>query len=549
MTSALSNGGVPDMRAKIAQANSLSKTSNFWQLGEFQRVVSRVDDGAQLLEDFSRLVLERAHIEKKYAQLLSSWSKKWQAKIQKNQEEEDGTLRPAWNSLLTEADQLAEVHSKLDERLRDEVHSTITNWKKGIYKRHITRAWKITKESHEGFVRAQKPWAKLMKQAKKAKKTYYSSCDAKSAAKTKLDTAHVDSNVAAEEISKLEAKLRKCEASVKETKQSYERSISALVQDKTRYQTSMEEVYTSCQDIEQQRQDFFKSTMLKYTSILSEHTPKQCETMQQTVDQVNPDADLVNYTLNKGIGMRLCVPEFQDYGAKPKIELVANTVVGTREIPSVPIEHESDDDDSDDDDEWDGEDDWTPPLEMDMSACRGRRVRAIYDYISEEPEEVSLKVGDIITVLEEEDEQGWCKGILDKTKLGGLFPACYVEPVEDADDFCGSADQDSQAVDSHTQNQSTDSAAYEGVGMGDSYQHPPSTQLDQDSYHQRGYPHSAEYAMYEGDDAGQRQSQPGYAQQLGMYNDDDAVSEAVDEASGYVVADGSIVAQGHDAAC
>eukprot|EP00043_Microstomoeca_roanoka_P001477 m.32950 g.32950 ORF g.32950 m.32950 type:complete len:129 (-) comp10840_c0_seq3:263-649(-) len=82
---------------------------------------------------------------------------------------------------------------------------------------------------------------------------------------------------------------------------------------------------------------------------------------------------------------------------------------------------------SDDDEEEDWEaDQWSPPPDSSV----GRPVRAIYDYVPEEEEEITLKVGDVLRLIEEEDEQGWCKGVT-VDGHAGLFPACYVEDISE----------------------------------------------------------------------------------------------------------------------
>jgi len=52
--------------------------------------------------------------------------------------------------------------------------------------------------------------------------------------------------------------------------------------------------------------------------------------------------------------------------------------------------------------------------------------RAIYDFVSEHQEDVSLRAGDIVLVLEEVDDS-WLKG-KNHNKVG-YFPRTYVESV------------------------------------------------------------------------------------------------------------------------
>eukprot|EP01147_Barroeca_monosierra_P002651 gene2651-5552_t len=470
---------LPDVVKRIEVANQNIAASNFWHVGIYKRATQRLDAGGILLNDFSHLVLERAYIERKYAQMLAAFSKKWHEKIQKGHEETEGTLKPAWFALLTEADQLNEIHTANETNLTQGVHAEVCEWRKSNFRRQLrtcriaklTPIWtssicsmsfivcalrperkfhsKFLREANDKFFKAQKPWAKRMRMYKKAKSTYYSACQTRDNIQSKLeDFSKLTSikDTTEEERGKLRGKLVKAKSIVNDARKAYIDRISELNQDKSRYEADMNEAFNMCQEIEHRREQFLKEMMRKYYDILRKHTPFQCQDMEQPIEAINADEDIARYHKNKGTGMPLVIPPFQEFGEKPMIQIIVDESIADRlpmetcEItpdlsnePAVNPRQEDvieEDDEFDDEEEEEEDEDWDTdePARPLTDSTAGRLVCALYDYAAEDQEEISLTKGDVIRLIDEEDEQGWARGITADGR-NGLFPACYVEDV------------------------------------------------------------------------------------------------------------------------
>lgn len=70
------------------------------------------------------------------------------------------------------------------------------------------------------------------------------------------------------------------------------------------------------------------------------------------------------------------------------------------------------------------------PLSPHLFSSLPLQVIAVYDYVAQGDQELSLEEGDIVTLVAREDEVWWCGQL--KGRMG-MFPANYVEPYDDQD--------------------------------------------------------------------------------------------------------------------
>ncbi|XP_061893608.1 protein kinase C and casein kinase substrate in neurons protein 1 isoform X2 [Entelurus aequoreus] len=445
------------MSGAYDESASLEETSDsFWEVGNYKRSVKRIDDGHRLCNDLMNCIQERAKLEKAYAQQLTEWSKRWRQLVDKGPQY--GTVERAWVSLMNEAEKVSNLHQTVKNGLMGEDFEKVKNWQKDSYHKQMMGGFKETKEADEGFKKAQKPWAKKLKELEAAKKSYHVACKEERLASTRETNGKADGSVNADQLKKLQEKVDKCKVDSQKAKEKYEKAVDELNKCTPPYMENMEQVFDQCQQFEEKRLSFLREVMLdvkrhlnltenqSYASVYRE--------LEHTITSASPQEDLQWFNNNHGPGMHMNWPQFEEYNPdlaysivkKEKFKKGSEGIMLTNVTTAVDHAQAADQGSLSSSEknqaytasnEWSDEDQTAPNSASDTNGGAnpfeeetggGVRVRALYDYEGQEQDELSFSAGDELTKLEDEDEQGWCKGRLDNGQLG-LYPANYVEPV------------------------------------------------------------------------------------------------------------------------
>ncbi|KAI1882117.1 hypothetical protein AGOR_G00247380 [Albula goreensis] len=466
-------------------------SDSFWEVGNYKRAVKRVDDGNRLCNDLMTCIHERARIEKSYAQQLTEWSKRWRQLIEKGPQY--GTLERAWTALMTEAEKVSELHMEVKASLMGDDFEKVKNWQKEAYHKQMIGGFKETKEAEDSFRKAQKPWAKKLKEVETMKKAYHSACKEEKLATSRENSSKLESNVNPEAQKKLQDKVEKCQQEMQKTKERYEKSLEELDKCTPQYMENMEQVFEQWQQFEDKRIRFFKDLLLEVKKHLDLSTNHKFQTVYQTledtIEAADADDDLKWFRSNHGPGMPMNWPQFEDWSvdlnrtlskrekkkAGDGVTLTGINQTGepaarsrsslalpssTEQVGSNPFEDDEDEEelpaeepnsspvnvikeevksktaekkqDSSDEESanpFSANGNGNPFEEEPSSPALAVPVRALYDYDGQEQDELSFKAGDEFTKTGEEDDQGWCTGKLKDGQVG-LYPANYVEEIQ-----------------------------------------------------------------------------------------------------------------------
>ncbi|XP_029901384.1 protein kinase C and casein kinase substrate in neurons protein 2 isoform X2 [Myripristis murdjan] len=290
-------------------------SDSFWEVGNYKRAVKRVDDGNRLCNDLMTCLHERARIEKSYAQQLTEWAKRWRQLIEKGPQY--GTLERAWGALCTEAEKVSELHLEVKAALMGEDYEKVKNWQRDAFHKQMIGGYKETKEAEDGFRKAQKPWAKKLKEVETMKKAYHSACKEEKLATSRENNSKLESNNNPEAQKKLQDKVEKCQQEVQKTKEKYEKSLEELDKLTPQYMENMEQVFEQWQQFEGKRIRFFRELLLEVKQHLDLSTNHRFQTiyhtLEDTISAADAEEDLKWFRSSHGPGMPMNWPQFEDW--------------------------------------------------------------------------------------------------------------------------------------------------------------------------------------------------------------------------------------------
>ncbi|XP_036375895.1 protein kinase C and casein kinase substrate in neurons protein 2-like isoform X1 [Megalops cyprinoides] len=290
-------------------------SDSFWEVGNYKRTVKRVDDGNRLCNDLMTCIHERARIEKSYAQQLTEWAKRWRQLIEKGPQY--GTLERAWTALMTEAEKVSDLHMEVKAALMGQDFEKVKNWQKEAYHKQMIGGFKETKEAEDSFRKAQKPWAKKLKEVEMMKKAYHSACKEEKLATTRERNGKLENNNNPEAQKKLQDKVEKCQQEMEKAKERYEKSLVELDKCTPQYMENMEQVFDQWQQFEDKRIRFFKELLLEVKNHLdlpaNPKFPTIYYTLEDAVSATDAEEDLKWFRSHHGPGMPMNWPQFEEW--------------------------------------------------------------------------------------------------------------------------------------------------------------------------------------------------------------------------------------------
>uniref|UniRef100_A0A8B9HB59 SH3 domain-containing protein n=1 Tax=Astyanax mexicanus TaxID=7994 RepID=A0A8B9HB59_ASTMX len=345
------------------------------QPGNYVATVQRTPNCFQVCEDVVACFKDRARVERHYAQQLKEWSSKWKSIIDNSEDTPPGHF--IRNTIV-----FFKRYSLFHIVIIRLIHSLAPiNSHQSTHLHQSTPSHQDPAEPRESGARARQGEYTLSHQSTPTNQLTYTN-----------QLTHT----------KIQQNRERAAHERDKARDRYEKVLDDVTGYAPRYMEEMESVFDQSQEQERKRISFLKQTFLsihRHLDVTNNDSIKAVYSeLHHTLMSICEQDDLRWWRNNHGPGMTTDWPSLQEWvppvrkkkpGKKPK------------------------------------------PVTVDTKAVMigGVRVKALYDYVGEEADELSFKAGEEFLKVEDEDEQGWCRGVKEGG-VEGFYPANYAHVVQ-----------------------------------------------------------------------------------------------------------------------
>ncbi|KAM4553596.1 proline-serine-threonine phosphatase-interacting protein 1a isoform 1-T1 [Fundulus diaphanus] len=400
--------------------------SDFISNAGYETILQRLNDGRRTCKDVEELLKMRASAEEKYGKELVSIVRKAGGSA------EICTLKASFEEMKTQIENVGNLHIQLSGLLKEEV-------------KRMEEFRERQKEQRKKFEvimeKVQKSKISLYKKTIDSKKAYDQRCKEADEAEQTAERLGSAPTATPKQIEKMNTKSKQCREAAVEAEKQYKSNIEQLERIRQEWESTHIETCEMFQQQEEDRISVIRNALWVHCNQLSMQCVKDdecCESVRKSLENCDVIADNNNF-----VEMKKCNPtppapiEYQSYydnnasvqrnggagfveGVKKRFSNLLpgsctfgsklNINDGVSEPPgmvpagtsdgvyaSIPIVHQS--------------------------QQSSKEYKAIYDYIAQGEDELSISIGDVLEVIEE-GEDGWWT--VHRNGLTGLVPGSYL---------------------------------------------------------------------------------------------------------------------------
>uniref|UniRef100_A0A1A8JSB4 Proline-serine-threonine phosphatase interacting protein 1a n=2 Tax=Nothobranchius TaxID=28779 RepID=A0A1A8JSB4_NOTKU len=387
----------------------------------YEAIIQRLNDGRRTCKDTEELLKMRASAEEKYGKELVSIARKAGGLV------EICTLRTSFDDMKTQMENVGNLHIQLSGLLKDEVKRM---------EEFRERQKEQRKKFEISMEKAQKMKVSLYKKTIESKKSYEQRCKEADEAEQTAERLGSAPTATPKQIEKINNKTKQCREAAVEADKQYKSNIEQL--DTLRQEWELTHI-DACEMFQQQEVDRI-SVIRNALWVHCNHLSMQCvkddecyESVRTTLESCDIITDNNHFVEGRKTSSTPPAPiEYQNYydndaadsngsagfieGVKKRFSslLTGSNTFGSKLNINEPVAQPA---------AQTSEGVYASIPGLQVTQASSDEYKALYDYIAQGEDELSICVGDVV-IVKEKGEDGWW--MVERNGFSGLVPGSYL---------------------------------------------------------------------------------------------------------------------------